>query len=78
MARGTTVKELIQELLECEMDSIVNLKIKLSDTDWEYEDGEVGIEVIKTGGGWGKNTAYITLDLETQSTEELADELKGV
>lgn len=70
-----TVKELITELLECDMDSEVNLKIKFSDTDLEYEDGEVGIEIIKTGTRWGKNTPYITLDLEGISSQKFAEGL---
>lgn len=71
-----TVKELIQELLECDMESEVYMKIKFNDTELEYEDKETGIEIIKTGGGWGKNTPYITLNLENMSSEQFADEIK--
>lgn len=70
-----TVKELIQELLECDMEGEVFMKIKLQDTDLEYEDGEVGIEIIKTGGGWGRNTAYITLNLEETTLQQFVDEI---
>lgn len=70
-----TVKELIQELLECDMEGEVFMKIKLQDTNLEYEEGEVGIEIIKTGGGWGRNTAYITLNLEETTLQQFVDEI---
>jgi hypothetical protein len=70
-----TVKELIQELLECDMEGEVFMKIKLKDTDLEYEEGEAGVEIIKTGGGWGKNTAYLTLNLEDTTSQQFVDEI---
>lgn len=68
-----TVRELIGELLDCDMDAEVVMKIKLMDTDLEYE--EVGVEIIKTGGGWGRNTPYITIDLEDTPSQKFAEGL---
>lgn len=63
-----TVKELINELLEYEMDAEVVLQIKLADMDLEYESFEV--ENVKTGGGWGRERPYLSVDLEHKASGE--------
>lgn len=64
-----TVKELINELLEYPMDSDVVLQIKLSDIDLDYEEFEV--ETVKTGGGWGKEQPYLSVNLEHKPLDQL-------
>ncbi|POD46262.1 hypothetical protein BKM15_25810 [Pseudomonas syringae pv. syringae] len=67
-----TVRELIGELLDCDMDTEVILQIKLADMDLEYEKFEVEIE--KTGGGWGKNAPYLSVDLEHKTSENFIED----
>jgi len=71
-----TVKELISELLECDMDSEVVFQIKLADMDLEYED--FNVEIVKTGGGWGKDTPYLTVDLENKSSSQFTEEIEDM
>jgi hypothetical protein len=61
-----TVKELIQELMDQDMDSEVSLQIKLADMDLEYDTFEV--EMIKLGGGWGRKHVYLSVDLEHETS----------
>lgn len=68
-----TVKELIQELLEYEMDSEVELRIKLHDMDLDYK--EFTVETEKLGGGWGREQAVIAVDLEHQTSQEFVDDI---
>lgn len=68
-----TVKELINELLECDMDSEINLRIKLNDMDLDYDSFEVDKE--KTGGGWGRQQVILSVDLEHRRSDNFIDEV---
>jgi hypothetical protein len=66
-----TVKELINELLEYPMDSDVMIQIKLADMDLEY--GNIEVETVKTGGGWGIEHPYLSIDLEHKTSQQYVD-----
>lgn len=68
-----TVKELINELLECHMDSEVNMRIKLHDMDLDYD--SIEFETDKLGGGWGRQLAVVSVNLEDKTSQEFADSI---
>ena len=61
-----TVKELIQELLEFDMESEVNLIIKYADVDDEVENFELG----ETHTYVGSNKIHIIVNFEDQNYHE--------
>lgn len=68
-----TVKELINELLECEMEAEAAIQIKLNDQDLDYE--EFRVELINPSNRWEKYTPYLVIDLENKTTEEFIESL---